>query len=319
MRSTANGGHVPDPRSAEKRGKLWRSGSRFGANSSTMGVDLQGTGGGKGRGSFSPPLVPVERGLAGRGCEVETHPGLWRRRHLRKCGSGSINGDGGGNSGASVQDTVFSESGVTHRGARRRAMTGGANGAISLGSTHSIAGSESRGRQGFQHKKSMPNLGKPKRSWRRASEPGVLASLSPTPRNSRIWSSGEVKKVKDGENHRGTRDGTGTRATCMGSGVTGSVYDDSDRCDALGDVQPDPREEKELETVAKPPPWMEGVSASATYEEMKPALDVIKRTVLLAVFQHVRSTPAGHVLADDTVPLTRNSWREHIGFGHPHL
>lgn len=44
-----------------------------------------------------------------------------------------------------------------------------------------------------------------------------------------------------------------------------------------------------FETVAKVPPWMEGVEASAEYEEMKPTLDVIKRTVLLAMLQQVGS------------------------------
>lgn len=44
-----------------------------------------------------------------------------------------------------------------------------------------------------------------------------------------------------------------------------------------------------LETVAMAPPWMEGVEASADYECLKPALDVVKRTVLLAVLKEVRS------------------------------
>lgn len=46
--------------------------------------------------------------------------------------------------------------------------------------------------------------------------------------------------------------------------------------------------DRELESVAKVPPWMEGVQASPEYEEMKPTLDVIKRTVLLAVLHQVR-------------------------------
>lgn len=43
-----------------------------------------------------------------------------------------------------------------------------------------------------------------------------------------------------------------------------------------------------MESVAKVPPWMEGVQASPEYDEMKPTLDVIKRTVLLAVLHQVR-------------------------------
>lgn len=44
-----------------------------------------------------------------------------------------------------------------------------------------------------------------------------------------------------------------------------------------------------LETVAMAPSWMEGVEASADYECLKPALDVVKRTVLLAVLKEVRT------------------------------
>lgn len=44
-----------------------------------------------------------------------------------------------------------------------------------------------------------------------------------------------------------------------------------------------------LETVAMAPPWMEEVEASADYECLKPALDVVKRTVLLAVLKEVRT------------------------------
>lgn len=42
-----------------------------------------------------------------------------------------------------------------------------------------------------------------------------------------------------------------------------------------------------FETVAKVPPWMEGVEASPEYDEIKPTLDVIKQTVLLAMLQQV--------------------------------
>lgn len=45
--------------------------------------------------------------------------------------------------------------------------------------------------------------------------------------------------------------------------------------------------DESFEKVAKVPPWMEGVEASAEYEEMKPTLDVIKQTVLLAMLQQV--------------------------------
>lgn len=146
--------------------------------------------------------------------------------------------------------------------------------------------SEARGvlnaRKTFQSR-----AGKSKRGWRRASEPTMRLSSSPgqlrlsndnqdcdreIPQG--LQSRGGVSVANELDQKRRCRSAF-TRAVA-GNGHVLRQSDDTGGA-----------EEKEWEAVAKPPPWLEGVAASAEYEEMKPALDVIKRTVLLALFQQV--------------------------------
>lgn len=166
-------------------------------------------------------------------------------------------------------------------------------------------GSDSgRGWRTQRSKRSLPGIG----TWRRNSEPPASSShpapgkgvLSPLPRSrvrprpssisgvagatasggvvagtavedegesAKSWLSSGRRVVRGDE--RGTVSGVGVRGGAGGVGVG-----------TEGGGEP-------FETVAKVPPWMEGVEASAEYDEIKPTLDVIKQTVLLAMLQQV--------------------------------
>lgn len=109
--------------------------------------------------------------------------------------------------------------------------------------------------------------------------------MSPTPRHSRRWLSGDLGDPRDVEDLGDVSAAVGGAGMCPASSKSNP---EGNGAGAGAEVNYDRNDGKELETVARPPPWMEEVSAPATYEEMKPALDVIKRTVLLAVLQQVR-------------------------------
>lgn len=307
-------------KTADKRGKLWRGGgARFGTPSgSTMGGAIPRTSSGRSRGSASgssPPIGSIDKGYArGEGTSMNTgtpstggdvHHGLWRKRSLRKTNGADSSGNDNGASlitTPGVPDTARSDTSL----AETVRCSSISSGSLSTGSSQKASGTDgdrqehqgTGGRSGLPHKRSLPVLGKPRRSWRRgASEPVVLASLSPTPRNARLWSADDNEDTEEGnkeavadtteaennpkrQSSRLGRSGRTGGGSCNGnSSADGGGGGDGGR-GAKG-VNP------QLETVAKPPPWMEGVEASATYEEMKPALDVIKRTVLLAVLQQV--------------------------------
>lgn len=150
-----------------------------------------------------------------------------------------------------------------------------------------------RGRRVLRPKKSLPTMGKARGSsgWRRASEQAFdPASLSPPPppppppRRPRVR--GRPGPV-GGKGGAAEEDGDGGESVKSwfkgrrGSGGSGGAGGEGDGrvAGGIGNA--------ELESVAKAPPWMEGVQAHAEYEEMKPTLDVIKQTVLLAVLQQV--------------------------------
>lgn len=162
-----------------------------------------------------------------------------------------------------------------------------------------------RGQRTQRSKRSLPGIG----AWRRSSEPassaiilgsvkGSSSSSPPPPPRSKVRqrpsSVSGVNLGADGD--RGDdapRDGArswlpgGRRIPRERRGTTGDIGARAGAAgeeDGGGDF---------LETVAKVPPWMEGVEASAEYEEMKPTLDVIKRTVLLAMLQQVSSVERG--------------------------
>lgn len=292
----ANGGAAADARAPDKRGKLWRGGSRFGVPTGQTGHEMQRAVSAKDQRSFSPPpRVPLDKPPPARAGDGEPASGLWRRRNARKMSNGSVVGAEVGESHASgVQDTVASENGAGRGSSKRRPPVTGPE--PTLG--------QRRGRQFLQHRRSAQAQaqGKTRRGWRRASEPTVLASLSPTPRNSQLWPRGEGREPKHAETLPRAKSGSkpvhrmNARSSSAGGRLSGATNGPG------GVAKPCPQEEKEWETVAKPPSWLEDVSSSATYEEMKPALDVIKRTVLLAVLQQVRGR-AGR----DGTPEARSS------------
>lgn len=158
-----------------------------------------------------------------------------------------------------------------------------------------ILHSNSNGKTATQH----PSVAKPKprRAWRRTSEPApdrVAQSLSPTrhPRtggwsdNGRAW---EWSSSAEGYGGDGADrpDRLRTRGRALRRQRGASVAEAGSYSGRGGARNDEAGGDREYETVARPPSWMEGVAASAKYEEMKPALDVIKRTVLLAVLQEV--------------------------------
>lgn len=207
-----------------------------------------------------------------------------------------------------------------------RSDVGGADGATGNGLMRAL-----------HAKPSMQTRDKPKRSWRRASDPpaGQFSpppllphSLPPAParatsqeRKQRSRVRQRASSVPVGEDDSEGKDGaTGGSRRWLGkrkivkrrrdtrngavlsvdgvhgvSGVRG-VGSDGDG-DSRGKDMRDGREEEEEEeeeeeliSVAKAPPWMEGLEANAEYEQIKPTLDVIKHTVLLAVLQQVCCT-----------------------------
>lgn len=163
-------------------------------------------------------------------------------------------------------------------------------------------GDGGRGWRTQRSKRSLPGIG----NWRRNSEPPASSShpvpgkgvLSPPPR-SRVrprpksisgvagaTAAGVVAGTAEdeGESARswlssGRRVvGGGERGTVSGVGVSGGAGGVGAGAESGGEP---------FEKVAKVPPWMEGVEASAEYDEIKPTLDVIKQTVLLAMLQQV--------------------------------
>lgn len=151
-----------------------------------------------------------------------------------------------------------------------------------------------RGRRVLRSKKSLPTMGKARGSsgWRRGSEPAFdPASLSPPPpppRRPRVrgrpGSAGGRGGAaeEDGDGGESAKSWfKGRRGSCGSGGAGGEG--DGRVAGGIGNT--------ELESVGKAPPWMEGVQAHAEYEEMKPTLDVIKQTVLLAVLQQVCFEP----------------------------
>ncbi|CAN0262618.1 unnamed protein product, partial [Ectocarpus sp. 12 AP-2014] len=95
--------------------------------------------------------------------------------------------------------------------------------------------------------------------------------------------SGERRRLpgrgRGGVSSRRERRGKGRDVAVCGGGGAGDGGEEGDRGeDSSGGGD-------SVETVAKVPPWMEGVEASPEYEEIKPTLDVIKQTVLLAMLQ----------------------------------
>lgn len=160
-------------------------------------------------------------------------------------------------------------------------------------------GDGGRGQRAQRSKRSLPGIG----AWRRSSEPAVLGagkgilSPPPPPPRSRVRqrpSSGSGGSNGGADGDRGDDDG-GAKSWLPGGGRKaarerrGTDSDIGERAGAGagGRDANSGGDEEFFETVAKVPPWMEGVEASADYEEMKPTLDVIKRTVLLAMLQQV--------------------------------
>lgn len=150
---------------------------------------------------------------------------------------------------------------------------------------------------------SLPGIG----AWRRSSESANPAKGSLSPPRSRVrqrpssGSSGGGGTVAGADGDRGDDDAGGDGARSWLSGGRrairerrGTAGDIGARGGAGGGDEEDSGGEF-FEKVAKVPPWMEGVGASADYEEMKPTLDVIKRTVLLAMLQQVGSAEQPYV------------------------
>lgn len=149
----------------------------------------------------------------------------------------------------------------------------------------------------------FPRIAKSKASWKRSSEPAA-GHGSPSPRRpahrlSRVRSrpagnssSAAASAFTDGEEGG---DGSSRSRSWLGGGrkVVAGRHNTDDAVlsrSGNGDVRASRNpltEEVDQETVAKAPPWLDDVQAHPEYEEMKPTLDVIKRTVLLAVLQQV--------------------------------
>lgn len=279
---------VAETKTADKRsGKLWRGPGRFGSLSALpMGSELPRTGSGRRRRVLSPPLGGSTSNIAPSG------------ERVNGASAGGTGGQGGGAGVPTANGTA------NHHQGRWRAP------GLRLGTTRSLedpttahggggeGGDDSTGaRSAHQESDLAPDRGdvvgadggggggggenaKTRRAWGRASEPTVVAqTLSPTRRSQATW----LDSGEEGERV--------TPKTGRGRSLEGVPIDV--HCDAKGGASSDIEgaEDRDYETVAKPPPWMEGVAASAKYEEMKPALDVIKRTVLLAVLQQVRLLP----------------------------
>lgn len=227
----------------------------------------------------------------------------WRRSVLPRFGA-SVSVEDAAARGGRLDSGASTDGGST---------TGLDNGAATAGAADGrrrgeVVGGESRGgmlRSSSSGKKSTRHtpVAKPKsrRAWRRTSEPAserVVQSLSPThqPRTTGWSDSGRAWEwSSNAEGYSGDGVDRSDRLRKRGRALRrqrGASVADAGSNDGRGGAGGDEAgRDREYETVARPPSWMEGVAASAKYEEMKPALDVIKRTVLLAVLQQVRALP----------------------------
>lgn len=252
-----------------KPGKFWRP---FSAHSASAMASAGGGGSAPGSGlarSSSGGSIGVRREAH------QTPGGRWR-------GGG---GEGSLAAGSSNWNGAPSENG----GSVRDSGEGG-------------GGDGGRERRAHRSRRSLPGIG----SWRRNSEPAAAAVfsgggkgvLSPPPRRSRVRQrpgagtgggatacAADEKIVEDGrsEGGRGWLPGGGRRPLRERRATVGEFGGK----DGIGGGEYNGGGGDPFETVAKVPPWMEGVEASAEYEEMKPTLDVIKQTVLLAMLQQV--------------------------------
>lgn len=164
------------------------------------------------------------------------------------------------------------------------------------------SGDGGRGWRTQRPKRSLPVIGK----LRRNSEPPASSHLAPgkgvlsppprsgvRPRPSSVSGGAVVGGVVAGSDE----DKTESAKSCLSGGKRAVGVDKGSAGSDVGikgGAGADGGEEsggEPFETVAKVPPWMEGVEASAEYDEIKPTLDVIKQTVLLAMLQQVRAAP----------------------------
>ncbi|CAM9536600.1 unnamed protein product [Pylaiella littoralis] len=163
------------------------------------------------------------------------------------------------------------------------------------------SGDGGRGWRTQRPKRSLPVIGK----LRRNSEPPASSHLAPgkgvlsppprsgvRPRPSSVSGGAVVGGVVAGSDE----DKTESAKSCLSGGKRAVGVDKGSAGSDVGikgGVGADGGEEsggEPFETVAKVPPWMEGVEASAEYDEIKPTLDVIKQTVLLAMLQQTNES-----------------------------
>ena len=250
--------------------------------------------------SLAPSSVGGERSRSLNGRRRELYP-------PRRSGNSAYGGDPEDNIDSSGSGTVFRDgfyesseggggSSVVDGGPYRRRRGG------SVGSDCTRdGGSEGGSRRGrVSHSRRAPAVagggggGKRGASWRRMSAPvgSRAGSRSPPPGTpaprSRVRRRASVTALEEEEGEGpGQRGGRkwfsgpkrSVRRRPVGGGGGGGG--------GSGDWGEAVTVQRDLESVAKVPPWMEGVQASPEYEEMKPTLDVIKRTVLLAVLHQV--------------------------------
>ena len=264
-----------------KPGKFWRPFAPHSSSSAAAAAaEARGTAPVSGSGSAGLPRSS-SGGALGLKSQAQHGSGgssRWRKLHPSSSADGGFNSDGACG-GFSPED----------------------------GGVWGTGGDGGVGQRAQRSKRSLPSIG----AWRRSSEPassavlgagrGILSPPPPPPPRSRVRqrpSSGSSSSGGGGGANAGADgdggDDDGARSWLPGGGKKGR-----ERRGTASDIQvrgggaasgDDDSGGESFETVAKVPPWMEGVEASADYEEMKPTLDVIKRTVLLAMLQQVGST-----------------------------